>query len=747
MGQSASTARDPPDTGYPDHLTPFSAERNPDMRDEDMNNGQAAEQNEGASSSFGAEIHYDHDQDMSSGQSYEQSESWQQPARFSGGYSNQMRSIEEENDPESELPDREMRSAAIARMAARRQSTMSRLGSRILPNSVIRGLLSSQEETPAEGHAHRHGLVSRPTPRSETAHSTGRFSPFSALGSRGVTRRRTTRAPYFIPPRADRRDSNVLSDAATDSIIESTAQRLPEPARTSWRRSARLHRMRHSLPTPISHMFGQPQSDISSSHEESSHQSAGPSFDDILPNPMDTRLDFGEPLPELDSMERGAQNGGPLSSNQPTPGLMGMRRLPALMRARSARSLRREEQTPLSRVLQLAAAAIAAQLSGSTGPALPNIQALGNDGLEGSLENFIQSLQHATSVQPQPTASGEGPSNPASEGPSPPVNFLRVFRFANSESPLGPNPANTANPANPNASGQSTNGSENQGTQSDGMSVDEAPEGAEGRTVTLVVVGVRSVPAGNGGGGNGGNGGNGEQVPQGPGGPGLDALLGLPFLPPNAIPRPPGATGDLTQRPDGIGGMNPPRPAVPGFRAPGVPELLRQPGLNPSRRLSDAGTRPGYSSFPSSVLSESPPGPHPPPSTPAEHGVSAVSSGTSTPSRRPSSASAMSPGTLPHLHEGHPLQPTVEPAEEPIPPSATRQRRRSDSEYARHRGLGSGSMRRNGMVEPDQLPPSGGRSWLIYVVGTNLSENHPALTTPSLFTDVCTSFTCLRMIY
>jgi hypothetical protein len=40
------------------------------------------------------------------------------------------------------------------------------------------------------------------------------------------------------------------------------------------------------------------------------------------------------------------------------------------------------------------------------------------------------------------------------------------------------------------------------------------------------------------------------------------------------------------------------------------------------------------------------------------------------------------------------------------------------------------------MVEPDQPPPSGGRSWLIYVVGTNLSENHPALTTPSLFTDV-----------
>lgn len=740
MGQSASTARDLPDTGYPDYSTPSSAERNPGMRDEDMNNGEATEQNGVAGSSSGVEIHYNNDEDMTLDQLHEQSEGLQQTARFSGSYSSQMRSIEEEHDADYELPERELRSAAMARMA-RRQSTMSRLGSRILPNSVIRGLLSSTEETPAEGHAHRHGQVSRIPVRSETAHSTSRFSPFHGLGSRGITRRRTARTPYFIPPRVERADSTVLSDAATDSIVESTAQRLPEPARSSWRRSARLHRMRHSLSTPFSQMLGQPQSDMASSPESLSHQPVRQSFDDFLPSPMDTRLDFGEPLPELESVEPGIPTGGPLSSNQPNPGLLGMRRLPGLIRARSARALRREEQTPLSRVLQLAAAAIAAQLSGTTGPALPNIQALGNDGLEGSLENFIQSLQHATTAQSQPTAPGEGPSNPGPEGPSPPVNFLRVFRFANSESPLGPNLGNPAMPSNLNTSGQSSNGPENQAPPSNGMSLDDPPEGGEGRTVTLVVVGVRSVPSSNGG--------NGEQGPQGAGGPGLDALLGLPFLPPNAIPRPAGVTGDAAQRPDGIGGMNPPRPAVPTFRAPSIPELLRQPGLNPSRRLSDGGPRPGHPAFPSSALSESPPGPHPPPSTPAEHGVSTVSSGASTPSRRPSSASAMSPGILPHLHEGYPLQPTVEPAEEPIPPSAARQRRRSDSEYARHRALGSGSVRRNGMVEPDQPPPSGGRSWLIYVVGTNLSENHPALTTPSLFTDVSSFFylSCLRTLY
>ncbi|KAJ5655151.1 hypothetical protein N7507_007101 [Penicillium longicatenatum] len=594
-----------------------------------------------------------------------------------------MRSIEEEDIPELEANDRDYRSAAITRMAARRQSTMSRLGSRILPNSVIRGLLSSQEETPAEGHAHRHGLVSRTPPRSESTHSSGRFSPFSALGSRGINRRRSARGPYLIPPHAE---SSVIADAASGpSFLDNATDRLAEPGRASWRRSGRLHRVRHSLSTPISHMFGQPSLTIPSQHDNSPRILHRPSLSDSLPSAMDTRLDFGEPLHELDSVEPNVHADGATPSGNPQL----MRRLPGLLRARSARSLRREEQTPLSRVLQLAAAAIAAQLSGANGPPLPNIQALGNDGLDGSLETFIQSLQSATSTQAQPTASAEGSSNTGNEGPSPPVNFLRVFRFANADSPVDANPLDR----NPNES-------ENPEPPSDGMSVDEPPQAAEGRTVTLVVVGVRSVPAGSGG--------TSEQGPSAPGGPGLDALLGLPFLSPNAIPRPQEAPGDLGQRADGRPRLHVPRP--PGS-IPSVAELLRNPGANGPRRLSDAGSRASLPNFPLSAF-------------------------TSTPSRRPSSASAMTSSVLPQLHENHSVRPTVEPTDESVPPpSAARQRRRSDSEYARHRALGSGSIRRNGVVEPDQPPPSGGRSWLIYVVGTNLSENHPALTTPSLFTD------------
>jgi hypothetical protein len=263
------------------------------------------------------------------------------------------------------------------------------------------------------------------------------------------------------------------------------------------------------------------------------------------------------------------------------------------------------------------------------------------------------------------------------------------------------------------------------------MDVDEPAEG-EGRTVTLVVVGVRSVPAGNGT--------IGEQGPPPPvpGGAGLDALLGLPFLPPNVIPRPPDPMGDPTQR--GEPRFRLPIPRHPGHAgphaSPGAPALSRTAGHNTSRRSSDTGPRAAFPSFPTSAFSDSPPGPHPPPSTPADQGLSAVSSGTSTPSRRPSSASAIASDILPHLHEGQAMRPRPGSTEEPSTFNYAHQRRRSDSEFARHRALGSGAVRRNGMVEPDQPPPTGGRSWLIYVVGTNLSENHPALTTPSLFTDV-----------
>ena len=60
-----------------------------------------------------------------------------------------------------------------------------------------------------------------------------------------------------------------------------------------------------------------------------------------------------------------------------------------------------------------------------------------------------------------------------------------------------------------------------------------------------------------------------------------------------------------------------------------------------------------------------------------------------------------------------------------------RQRRLSDSD---HRNSGYAS-RRHGIVEPDHGPSENTRSWIIYVLGGSYPENHPLLTTPSLFTD------------
>ncbi|KAJ5747497.1 uncharacterized protein N7511_009193 [Penicillium nucicola] len=714
MGQSSSTQREPPDTRYTERSSPFSIERGLNTRDEDMNHRQADEHNGEGGFSQRVEMDTDRSDQDTHDMTNEGQETWHQPTRFSGGFSQPMRSIEEEDDPEFELPSREIRTAAFARMAARRQSTMSRLGSRLLPNSVIRGLLNSQEETPAEGHAHRHGLVSRPIPRSETTNTSGRFSPFTSLSSRGITRRRSNRGPYFIPSRAG---SSGPPDTSGNPPYLDPADSVPEPTRASWRRSVRLGRVRNSISSPISHMFGQPHSNLPDNANPPRRMS-DPSFDERA---MDTRLDFGESPHELDSVEAAIHPGDPLAASPP-PGLQNpalMRRLPAILRARQSRNMRREEQTPLSRVLQLAAAAIAAQLSGTAGPALPNIQALGNDGIDGSLETFIQSLQHVTSAQAQPTAGGEGPGGSTNEEPSPPVNFLRVFRFANADSPAGPV-----------APEQNANGNGDRGTQTpEGMDVDEPAEG-EGRTVTLVVVGVRSVPAGNG---------NTEhQGPPPPGpGSGLETLLGLPFLPPNVIPRPQDAMVDQAQRGEPRFRLPIPRhPGHAGLHPPtGAPVSSRPAGHSISRRSSDTGPRAAFPSFIPPTFSDSPPGPHPPPSTPADQGLPAVSSGTSTPSRRPSSASAIAPDILPHLHEGQAIRPRPGSTEEPSTFNHAHQRRRSDSEFARHRALGSGAVRRNGMVEPDQPPPSGGRSWLIYVVGTNLAENHPALTTPSLFTD------------
>ena len=540
---------------------------------------------------------------------------------------------------------REHRPTTFARIAARRQSTMSRLGSRILPNSVIRGLLSSEEETPAEGHAHRHGVISRSFSRSDNNHGSGRLSPFSRSSS-GITRRRSAQRPVFLPRSESALPSSASNAPRTDAAIEQAYESVG-----GRHRSARLHRVRNSLSSPISSLFGAPPS--------TSNDTASAAY-----QPLRSTADGHDGI-------------DPQSETAPD-----------VQRVRSAPGVPQTDLSPMSRILQLAAAAIAAQLSGTDGPPIPNAQAVGEPGLGGTLENFIRTVQRAAAAR---NAANHGTAPDAGNTPNSPVNFLRVFRFPNSD--LNESGTEGADPSNP-------------GAPADGMDLDGPGEGTNGRTFSLVVVGVRSVPPGSG---------DDQQTDDGQG---LDGLLRVPFLTANI-----GQTREDGARPEGPPGIQP-RQAAAGRDA------ASESRFNiPSRRASDFGTRVA-SSLPT-VLSESPPGPHPPPSTPAEQGLS----GASTPNRRPSSASALPIHPLPQLHEDQLLQPTVETLEDSTTWRTTRQRRRSDTEYARHRNLGSGAARRNGVVEPDGGTPTG-RNWLIYIVGTNLSEDHPALATPSLFTDV-----------
>ncbi|KAK5240049.1 hypothetical protein LTR40_014082, partial [Exophiala xenobiotica] len=105
-----------------------------------------------------------------------------------------------------------------------------------------------------------------------------------------------------------------------------------------------------------------------------------------------------------------------------------IRRFQPGLRSRSTRLIRRGEHPPLSQVLQLAAAAIAAQLSGHATVGNAAGSQLGSDTFDGSIQNFVQTLQDAATAQ-----AGEGLDLNSAEGDLPPVNFMRVFQFPNDE--------------------------------------------------------------------------------------------------------------------------------------------------------------------------------------------------------------------------------------------------------------------------------------------------------------------------
>ncbi|KAJ4360494.1 uncharacterized protein N0V89_001059 [Didymosphaeria variabile] len=364
----------------------------------------------------------------------------------------------------------------------------------------------------------------------------------------------------------------------------------------------------------------------------------------------------------------------------------------SLRRRRSP--IRREEDQAamLSRLLSVAAAATAASLMGDDHRAVSEARNVAGDGEDGTFDSFLQALQNgriASALRQSGNSNGSEEGTDNLGGNTQPLNFFRMFRFGSSNENEQPD----ADTANRDRRAES-NGEEDE---------------ADGRMVPIIIVGIRSINPGSGTERD-------DNIP-----PFLDALSSFPT--PATSPgeesmegwtrQPPNTTRFSHRRRASMGGMN-------NFSSSYDNQRYRS-------------TRPR----PWSTMSDSPAGPLPPPSTPASSGLSAVSSGATTPTFTASppspaiqSSASSRRGSFIRRPTGAGLEPTTE---EPTMHRRTpRPRRLSESDFSR---FGSGSSRRNGVVEPDNNPGEGSRSWIIYVLGGSYPENHPILTTPSLFTD------------
>lgn len=395
-------------------------------------------------------------------------------------------------------------------------------------------------------------------------------------------------------------------------------------------------------------------------------------------------------LPRLSSMRRDGRASSMLPSFRPERGLRSM--TSSLRRRRSP--IRREEDQAamLSRLLSVAAAHTAASLMGGDQRAVSDARNVAGDGEDGTFDSFLQALENGriASALRQGGSGTEDATDTTGANPAP-LNFFRMFRFGSST-----------------GSRRSETRSSSRGESNE----NEDGEEGDGRMVPIIIVGIRSINPNSGT----------EREDNIP--PFLDALSSFPT--PLASPGDDTMDGMLRQPQNGtrfshrrrasMGGMN-------NFSS----------SYDSQRHYRSPGDRPR----PWSTLTDSPSGPLPPPSTPASSGLSAVSSGATTPtfSTTPPSPTVQSTapsrrGSFIRRATGSNLEPTVE--EPPTHHRTPRQRRLSESDFTR---FGSGSSRRNGVVEPDHNPGEGSRSWIIYVLGGSYPENHPILTTPSLFTD------------
>ncbi|KAF2705614.1 hypothetical protein K504DRAFT_332563, partial [Pleomassaria siparia CBS 279.74] len=525
-----------------------------------------------------------------------------------------------------------------------------------------------------------------------------RFNPFNRLsthyersdagssapdGGAGLARRpsRMTRARTSLTslPNLFHRRMSSRSHQPESAYASSSTSSLPSVSRSTTRHTAGHDR------GPFLPRVQVPELDLN--------------FDD-LPNHTNTdHTHTHTHTPRLSSARRDGRASSLMPSFRPDRGLRSM--TSSLRRRRSP--LRRDEDQAamLSRLLSVAAAATAASLMGDDHRAVSEARSVASDGEDGTFDSFLQALQNgriASALRQSGNDSEDGTDTPGGGNPVP-LNFFRMFRFGSSTGNRGSDTRS--------------------GSRGSGPLSSDTPDGAEegdGRMVPIIIVGIRSINPGTGNTQD-------DNIP-----PFLDALSSFPT--PLTSPGGESAVDGMLQQPQNGTRFSHRRRASMGG-------MNTFPSNYDSQRHFRAPERPR----PWSSFTDSPSGPLPPPSTPASSGLSAVSSGTTTPTLAPtSSASPPSPttqstapsrrGSFIRRATGSSLEPTVE--EPQTHHRIPRQRRLSESDFTR---FGSGASRRNGVVEPDHNPGEGSRSWIIYVLGGSYPENHPILTTPSLFTE------------
>ncbi|KAH0544314.1 hypothetical protein FGG08_001577 [Glutinoglossum americanum] len=648
----------------------------------------------------------------------------------------------------------------------RRASYLSRVGARLMPRPNSSNFAGEHQETGPDEHSRLTHILRRNQRREhrDTHSRSSMLHPTSSRGSPSPPSRRRNVAsisrPIPLPSHNwPSQEGVMLPPLPTFDPVEPPTSAVgpsnsPIPFST---RSSRLSRVRNSVSMALPALFHSTRTNESSitnisAPRRPSRVAFSEDSNPYLPRPTTPNLEiYDTPLasPIFSPTHRSDGIRPALDPGDITPPRMREeRRLPSLLDedededGRTRLRPGEDQAAMLSRLLSVAAAATAASLVGGTEQAILEAQDVAGGNGDGSFEGFLQNLRNgrlASALRNGGYETGGGTPNTGSgDGNLAPLNFFRMFRFGNSG-------ANSAQD-----SGTTTPQDEEQPAQEEEPAQRNAAAngspGSEGRMVPVIIVGIRSMP---------------PRIfsnrDEGFTSPFLDALSDLPFPIPRGLSREgPGGFLRRTDRSRFAREQRSRRAAMAGAGGTfsNYDNQRHQRTSGSFRQHSDS-TPPNEPTLPS-VLSESPPGPHPPPSTPAEPGFSTFSSGESTPSRRPSTSAAggsRHPTALQDDRNATSWEGVPDSTSEDgnLPSSSARNRRLSDSEFIRNRAFGSGSSRRNGIIggsgtPVDRLdnaqtrsspggPSEGPRSWIIYVLGGSYPENHPILTTPSLFTD------------